>query len=109
MTQTQIPGRKYAMTKVARGDYLLPSNDARTLWRLTEYAEDGTAEWQDSDGKWHKVTGVFWQTAKYRDPIPSGGQLPDDFLDWYRWETFDTGLLKRKYAIEAVLGREARA
>lgn len=100
-----MEARKYAMTKIARGDYLLPSNDGLALWRLTEYAEDGSAE-VSADGKeWKPLTGTFWQTAKYRDPLPSSGDLPDDFLEWDRWETWETGLLKRKYAVEAVLNR----
>jgi hypothetical protein len=32
------------MTRLRRGDYLLPSNDGATLWRLTSYVEgDGLA------------------------------------------------------------------
>ena len=38
--------RKYQLTKVGAGDWLLPSNDARTLWRLHK----GTDGW----GAWHR-------------------------------------------------------
>jgi hypothetical protein len=98
-----VSDRKFAMTKIARGDYLLPSNDRKTLWRLTEYQEDGLSE-VSADGKnWHKLTGTFWQTAKYRGSLADNAQVPDDFLEWDRWETWETGLLKRKYAVEAAL------
>ena len=32
--------RKYVLTKIAAGDYLLPSNDGKTIWRIMRY-EDG--------------------------------------------------------------------
>lgn len=38
---SETPERKYALTKLSPGDYLLPSNDAQYLWRLTRDA-DGT-------------------------------------------------------------------
>lgn len=34
------PERKYAMTKISKGDYLLPGNDGKTIYRLEQY-EDG--------------------------------------------------------------------
>ena len=35
--------RKYQMTRISAGDYLLPSNDGKTLWRICAYEEDGSA------------------------------------------------------------------
>ena len=31
--------RKYALIKILAGDYLLPGNDAHTLWRIRRYQE----------------------------------------------------------------------
>ena len=95
--------RKYAMTRIAAGDYLLPSNDKQTLWRIYSYEEDGSAEWRDSAGRWHKITGRFWATAKYNRPLPESGEVPYDFLDWENWTTWETNLKTQKLAIEATL------
>ena len=59
-----MPERKYAMTRLGKGDYLLPSNDARWLLRIATYEEDGSAEY--GDGK--PVVGTFW--AVYRRLMP---------------------------------------
>lgn len=98
-----VQERKYAMTRVRAGDYLLPSNDGKTLWRIASYHEDGSAEWQDERGQWHKVVGTFWQTAKYRHGVPRVGLLDEDFLDWNEWHTWETNLRTRKEAVEAAL------
>ena len=37
--QTKTP-RKYRMVRVSAGDYILPSNDGQTFWRVRAY-EDG--------------------------------------------------------------------
>jgi len=98
--------RKFALTKIGRGDWLLPSNDGQTLWRLTEYHEDGSASVGNDGKNWRPLRGVFWQTAKFTGRlVHDPGLLPDDFLDWGHWEVWETGLLKRKYAVEAVLNR----
>ena len=104
---TQVcEARKYAMTRISAGDWLLPSNDGRTLWRVVEYVEDGCTEVSADGKKWHKLTGKFWAVWKYRKPLPDEAMpLPDDFLEWEQWEQWDSGLLKRKYAVEAALRR----
>lgn len=92
--------RRYALVKISSGDYLLPSNDANTLWRISSYLEDGSAEWVGG----RKLRGTYWQTAKYRDPLPTaGGDMPADFLEWDRWETWETCIASRGKAIESTL------
>lgn len=98
-----VAERKYVMTRVRRGDYLLPSNDQLTLWRISSYEEDGSAEWQDANGKWHTVTGTFWQTAKYTHGVPREGLLDEDFLDWEHWDSYAMGFRSRAAAIEDAL------
>lgn len=95
--------RKYTLSRVRAGDYLLPSNDLTTLWRICSYEEDGSAAWQDDAGKWHTVTGTHWQTAKYNRPIPTGELLDEDFLDWDRWDWWAMGFRTRAAAIKDAL------
>jgi hypothetical protein len=92
--------RKYRMTRVYAGDWLLPSNDATTLWRITRYHEDGSL----SRGDDHAIVGWFWQT--WRRPMPK----IDVYLDvtewdgWQHWEgPFDT----RAEAVGACLRQTA--
>lgn len=89
--------RKYQMTRLRRGDYLLPSNDRRTLWRIYAYEEDGSLE--RSDGT--KVLGTFWACA--RRPMPQPGALidVDEFL--YTFGFWAGPFLTRRDAIDEAL------
>lgn len=69
--------RKYAFTKVATGDYLLPSNDAQIIWRIMCYTDgpsNGLEIPRDRD---------FWGVWKWTGPIDRVD--PDD---WTRWEVY---------------------
>lgn len=95
--------RKYALTRVRRGDYLLPSNDGRTLWRIYSYEEDGSGEWC-RDGKWVKITGTYWGLMKYDPYGPVDfAKLPDDFLEWDRWSSHGSLYETRQDAINDAL------
>jgi hypothetical protein len=86
--------RKYALTKIAPGDYLLPSNDARTIWRIAKYTEgpsSGLKDWARDRDVW----GVWRWTE------PSRGHVDTD--DWYRWEMEEACCLTRAEAVEAAL------
>lgn len=90
--------RKYAMTRLGPGDYLLPSNDAKTLWRITRYEEDGSAIYVNADGSERPLTGMYWMTWKYKRPLDSGEALNmDEFVPW------DLLLPTRAAAIRAAL------
>ena len=95
--------RKYALTRIKAGDYLLPGNDGRTLWRIYSYEEDGSGEWC-VNGKWVKITGTYWGVMKY-DPygVVDFSNLPDDFLEWDRWSSWGSLLATRQAAINEVL------
>ena len=88
--------RKYALTKVAAGDYLLPSNDGLTIWRIAKY-EDGPSKGLDIPrdrtfwGVW-LWSGVY-ETAVYVDTEA-----------WDRWEMCEAGLDSRAEAIQSALG-----
>jgi hypothetical protein len=87
--------RKYALVKVGAGDYILPSDDAATLWRIRIY-EDGPShglDWpRDRDlwGIW-RWTGLIGPTAYV------------DIDDWGHWEMVGGGYDRRREAIEAAL------
>lgn len=102
--------RRYAMIHVKAGDYILPSNDAKQLWRIYRYDEDGSAEYGNyENGVWvgRKIIGTFWATARYDRPFHNAGEWTDpDFLEWNNWLTWETSLPSRKAAVESAL-REA--
>ena len=104
--------RAYKMTRLGPGDYLLPSNDAQTLWRLRTYEEDGTATYQTEftpgkgpSGPEHVLRGTFWAVWRWRDGFPSldalAASLSED--DWEQWEFWAGPFEKRKAAIGEVL------
>lgn len=89
--------RKYALTKVAAGDYLLPSNDAQTIWRIAQYVDGpsyGIVEGMDRDRQ-------FWGVWRSIDRIT--GDATIDPSDWSRWEMYDQGYDRRSDAIDAAL------
>lgn len=97
----------YQMTRLEAGDYLLPSNDLTTLWRIYKYHEDGLAEWgPDENGDYHKIEGDFWAVAKWSHTFARAlraEQLEEALDDWSQWETRETLIPTRKAAIEAAL------
>jgi hypothetical protein len=104
--------RLYQMTRIYAGDYLLPSNDRLTLWRISRYYEDGSLE---QGGK--PLVGWFWRAARHRDPfdriaphvigalygdVPSNDAV-ERFLDWDSWLEHACLLPTRDAAIAAAL------
>lgn len=88
-----MPDRKYALMKIARGDYLLPSNDARTIYRLRTY-EDGP-----SHGIEHWPRDLtFWGVSKW---IGRGEAVDPDI--WDAWEMVESQCRTRGEAIQAAL------
>jgi hypothetical protein len=93
MSATTEIRRKYALTKIACGDYLLPSNDGQTIWRLCTY-EDGPShgleEWPRDVTLW----GV-WKWTGAGDAVDPG--------DWGQWDMWEGTLQTRAEAIHAAL------
>jgi hypothetical protein len=89
--------RKYALTKVAAGDYLLPSNDGRTIWRVVRYEDGpshGLADWPRDR--------VVW--AAYRWAGPDSEPFVDTSPDaWGRWKPSHDGCATRAEAIRWAL------
>lgn len=106
--EQKAPQRRYALTKLNKGDYLLPGNDAKSVWRISQYEEDGSLERGD-DGT--VVIGTFWQVARLADPVLLSrvilGNIDHDDMElldgWSVWEIADGPLSTRKAAIESAL------
>lgn len=88
--------RKYALTKIAAGDYLLPSNDGRTLWRIRLYTEGPSSGIED----WDHDRDV-WGIWRWTDKIKPGSFV--DVEDWSRWEFYEGMYEKRSEAIDGAL------
>lgn len=91
------PERKYVLTRIAKGDYLLPSNDGRTLWRLRIYEDGPTHGLED----WPRDR-TFWGLWKLTSHF-DGTLDPDTLDDWGRWEPWDEYLPTRAAAIKSAL------
>lgn len=90
--------RRYVLTRLGAGDYLLPSNDGRTLWRIRRYTE-GPSTGLD----WPRDREV-WGIWRWVHRIEGGGQGqfldPDDNDSW----EFREGMCEtRSEAIDAAL------
>ncbi len=97
--------RKYALTKVATGDYLLPSNDALTIWRLQSYV-DGPSHGLDD---WPRDR-TLWRVLRWTgdlDAIPAAlARESEDCEAFSRgWQECDDGLATRREAIDRALSR----
>lgn len=85
--------RKYTLTKVRAGDYLLPANDGISLWRIM-YAQDDEL-------------GVSWQIYIWWDKIRPGVSADPD--DWAQWEFWEDGHTTRAEAIQRALALKGRS
>lgn len=106
------PERLYSMRRVAAGDYLLPSNDLKVLWRIHSYV----------DGKIHGLevgyqARTFWRACwlPYDEAahLIETGELPDpwDFtITGHRhvWREADWFLPTRQAAIDCALRHDAK-
>lgn len=87
--------RKYALSKVAPGDYLLPSNEGQTIWRVARYT-DGPSKGLDDWPRDREVWGIW----RWPEPVREGGSID---LDWSRWEMCEGMLPSRAEAIRSAL------
>jgi hypothetical protein len=93
--------RKYSLQRIAAGDYLLPSNDRRILWRICRYTEGPSSglDWP----KDREVWGIWqWEGSIETNPVI-------DIEDWSRWEFWDGLFDSRAEAIDAAIREGAVA
>lgn len=92
--------RKWQMIRVRSGDYLLPSNDRQTVFRIYRYTDGPSSgldvDWKDRDfwAVWRWLKGGP-ETLDFEDTFPSGWIEVASFLD------------TRKVAIDVALRWEA--
>lgn len=95
------PERKYALTKIDAGDYLLPSNDATTIWRLRK-AEDGPTYGLDAEV--HPRDFTVWQLWRWDGRVAPGVNV--DVESWDRWELIDQSCRTRGEAVREAMRLE---
>jgi hypothetical protein len=93
------PQRKYALHKVAKGDYLLLSNDGLTMWRLVRYQDGPSYGLEDEPrDQW------FWQVLRWPKPMEQGKRLDKfDMSDLWHWNAYALNLGTRAEAIDVAL------
>lgn len=92
------PKRKYALSKVAAGDYVFPSNDGKTVWRIAKYEDGpshGITDW-DRDRE-------FWGVWRWAEPFTGNLRGYVDLEDWNRWEFCEGMHDTRGEAVDAAL------
>lgn len=83
--------RKYVLTKIAAGDYLLPSNDGDVLWRFVK-----------NDGEFEGWSIYRWDPEHNEKPLYELDTTHADPDDWNQWQNY--GLAQsRQEAIEHAL------
>lgn len=98
--------RKYKMTRVRAGSYLLPSNDGETLWHIYSF-EDG-----ESHGLEGEPDRTWWAAAKFRGTFEEASAavmrdlLDFDYITHERWSEWASYMKTRGEAIEAALGAQ---
>jgi hypothetical protein len=80
--------RKYVLTKLGAGDYLMPGNNGQTLWRLRHYDEEFAADnpLGSTEVRVRKVWGVWrcvgYSVRQFQSAIAAGAIDIDDDTLW---------------------------
>lgn len=97
-----MPCRKYTLVRISAGDYLLNSNDGKTLWRISNYIEGpstGITEWRSDRKVWgywkwiggNEVKGIW---ASWADT---------EMLEFDNWELCGSMFSTRQAAVKSLL------
>lgn len=91
--------RKYALRKLSQGDYLLPSNDRHTFWRICIGEEAN----ENDVGKPHRIWEL-WRWIGTPDPEAVALSIVEDHSSWTNhWECCSFGLPTRADAIKEAM------
>jgi len=90
--------RRYALTKIAPGDYMFPSNDGTILWRISRYT-DGP-----SNGLEIPRDREFWGLWQWNERVRPGSYI--DTSSWDRWDFCEGHLDNRRDVIDAAMRME---
>lgn len=93
--------RKYAMTKIGTGDYLLPSNDGTKIWRLRRYLDGPGFGREDM-----RTDRLLWGVWLWNGRLDRVSVEEEDGDDWQMW---GSGLRSRREAIEEALRDPTRS
>lgn len=94
--------RKYQMTRVRAGSYLLPSNDAQTLWHVYSF-EDGISHGVDHPDRTYWACARFLGTYEQAVFAASADVENYGYITRDGWQETDTYLRTRKDATDAAL------
>lgn len=92
--------RRFALTRVRAGDYLLLSNDGRHVFRICRYVDgpSGGLPWPRDREMW---------AARRWVRSPRGATLLVDLENWDAWEVLSDMHATRRDAVQAALGWSA--
>ena len=93
--------RRYALVRLAPGDWLWMSDDRRRLYRLVRHP-DGS--WLMEDWPSGKPTWAAWE---YRGDVHDLAGV--EIEDWDQWDLYAAGYATRRDALAAAIAREARS
>lgn len=97
------PQRKFALTRLAAGDYLLPSNDKTTIWRIRRY-EDGPSHGLEDWPRDRQVWGVWkWRGVCWGGTVNE--RLFDDLDNPDQWDLVASTIDTRGEAIDEAMRR----
>lgn len=86
--------RKYALTKIGKGDYLCPGNDAQMVYRFSRYEDGPSMGLMD----WPRDREV-WRVR--RAPLPTDGFFDPEYA---KWRDVSECHATRKEALASVFG-----
>jgi hypothetical protein len=92
--------RKYAMIRIEAGDYLLPSNSGRSLWRLRRYYEGPETGIEKGRYVW-SCARYSWMSRDFPAPHELGEVI--EILNQDRWVETQGWLDTRQEAINEAL------
>lgn len=96
------PERRYALIKIKAGDYLLPANDGKTLWRVKTYEDGPSHGLMDMERD-----QMFWGVWRWEGNPIVGTIDVEEIVEIDRWRMVATHHRTRRQAIDAALRAEA--